>query len=133
MPTGIRSRYREAQAMKIEINKETLIKHRFWFLMPVIALCALIGWLCVLGVRSDAETKEKTAKQTNDKLKELAKDPEVRSPGDLTKADVKIVESVDQKVKLWIQEFDRQVQALRDTKSPYEGSKEVPPANISGD
>ena len=58
--------------MDVKLDKETIIKHRFWFSLPCIALCILIGWGCQVNVRSAAYAKFDQADKTVKDLQALS-------------------------------------------------------------
>lgn len=100
----------------MKLDKETVIKQRFWFLLPVFAICLLVGWICVLGVRGETEKNYKTAKDKDNALKTIASTPELKND-EWNKAMNKELEvSTAKKDELWIKEFDRQNKVQRDAK-----------------
>src|SRR5262245_35499024 len=105
-------------SMDVKLDKETIIKHRFWFSLPVIALCILIGWGCEVRIRGLAEQRFKHARDIKDNLAKLATDTERRSPDWITAADVREKESDREKRRLWVIGFDAQQDVLPPNRVP---------------
>lgn len=95
-------------AQQFKLDKETLIKHRFWFLLPVIALAILIGWIAVLYVRSDAQDFQTKADSTYKQLKGLLTDAQLRNTTWVERmaAQKRVAEA--QKARVWVQNYDAQ-------------------------
>ena len=98
--------------MDLKLDKETIIKHRFWFSLPVIALCVLIAWGCEVGVRSQADRRFTTALGINQNLKNLQNDPERRNNNWINAVSEKKVESDKERGRLWVLGFDAQNDVL---------------------
>jgi hypothetical protein len=104
-------------AQKVKIDKEFLIKNRFWILLPAAILCVLIAWLCVLSVRGTAEANLKTANDKNRELKNFLTQ-DVRNQPWVDKGNQVKQESVNQKTKLWFENYDKQFGVIRDPVLP---------------
>lgn len=101
----------------MKLDKETVIKQRFWFLLPVFALCILIGWICVLGVRGEMEKNYKAANDKNTQLKAIINEPEIKNTKWI-EAMTKEFGTSDAKMgELWYMESDRQSKVQRDPKN----------------
>lgn len=105
-------------AAKIKIDQETLKKHRFWFLLPVVGLALLIAWILVLYVRADAAANFGTAKTTDTQLRSLRSNPDKRNEQWIAASRVKKLESLEQKNQLWIKEYDAQNGVVREPAAP---------------
>ena len=115
-------------AAKLKIDQEMLKKHRFWFLLPVVALALLIAWILVLGVRSEAAANFNTAKTTDAQLRSLKSNQDKRNPQWIEASKIKKIESLEQKNQLWIKEYDFQNGVVReDAKPTPPGSGPVDP------
>jgi hypothetical protein len=102
----------------MKLDKETMIKQRFWFLLPVFALCLLICWICVLGVNGETETNYKAASDKNTALNNLAKKPEIPNTQWIEAMGKEFDVSSAKKLELWQKEYDRQNKVVRDVKDP---------------
>src|SRR5215218_4598470 len=110
----------------MKLDKETMIKQRFWFLLPVFALCLLIGWICVLGVRGETETNYKSAGDKNTALKTLAAKPEIKNQQWIDAMGKEFEVSSAKKQELWLKEYDRQNKVVRDPKEPNKFRRNAP-------
>ncbi|MFT3879527.1 MAG: hypothetical protein QM703_07700 [Gemmatales bacterium] len=110
----------------MKLDKETMIKQRFWFLLPVFALCLLIGWICVLGVRGETETNYKSAGEKNNALKSLAAKTEIKNPQWIEAIGKEHEVSTAKKLELWNKEYDRQNKVVRDPKNPGQFRRTAP-------
>lgn len=98
----------------MKLDKETVIKQRFWFLLPIFAICLLVGWICVLGVRGETEKNYKTAKDKDTQLKNIATTQHLKNE-QWNQAIVKELDvSSGKKDELWYRESDRQNKVQRD-------------------
>ena len=104
--------------MDVKLDKETIIKHRFWFSLPVIALCILIGWGCQVNVRSVANQKFDQANAVVSQLKALSNDPERRNTDWVSRASIEKGKSDVERGSLWILNFDRQNDVVRFSETP---------------
>jgi hypothetical protein len=95
-------------AIEVKIDKETLIKHRFWFLLPAIAIAILVGWICVLGVRAEAEDNQKKANSVQQQLKGIMVDGELRNDEWVRREALKKAESQTMKAEVWAENADFQ-------------------------
>ncbi|HQR06611.1 MAG TPA: hypothetical protein PLN21_07300 [Gemmatales bacterium] len=102
----------------MKLDKETMIKQRFWFLLPVFAICILVGWICVLGVRGETETNYKTANDKNNALNKLAGEKEIKNQPWIDAMGKELEVSSAKKQELWLSEYDRQNKVVRDAKDP---------------
>ncbi len=102
----------------MKLDKETMIKQRFWFLLPVFAICLLVCWICVLGVNGETETNYKAAGDKNNALNTLAKKPEIHNPQWIEAMGKEYDVSSAKKLELWLKEYDRQNKVVRDAKNP---------------
>jgi hypothetical protein len=100
--------------MQQKIDKEYLIKNRFWVSLPAIALFMLIGFFCVLGVRGSADAFFKKAEARNNELERIKKDQELRNSKWIAAIDRERQAAVDQMTLVWNQEFDRQNGVVHD-------------------
>lgn len=100
----------------MKLDKETMIKQRFWFLLPVFAICVLVGWICVLGVRGETETNYKSASDKDNALKKLAAESEIKNQHWIDAMGKEFEVSSAKKQELWLNEFDRQNKVVRDPK-----------------
>lgn len=114
-------------AIEVKLDKETLIKHRFWFLLPVIAICVLVGWICVLGVRGEAEENQKAAETVHRYLKGVLVDQGLRNQAWVAEEAKKKLESQGQKGEIWLQNYDAQNQIKREGE-PTPAAPGQPPA-----
>lgn len=105
-------------ATKIKIDQETLKKHRFWFLLPVVGIALLIAWILVLYVRADAAANFSKAKTTDTQLRSLRSNPDKRNEQWIAASRVKKLESLEQKNQLWIKEYDAQNGIVREPATP---------------
>lgn len=110
----------------MKLDKETMIKQRFWFLLPFFALCILIGWICVLGVRGETETNYKTAGDKNNALKKLAGEQEIKNQQWIDAMGKEFEVSSAKKQELWLSEYDRQNKVVRDPKDPSKFRRQSP-------
>jgi hypothetical protein len=94
--------------MNINLDKETLIKHRFWLSIPVAVLFVLIALICVLGVRSTTQANWAEAKRTDDALVQLASRQDLRNERWIQEMKAKTDEAVRQKDDLWYELYDAQ-------------------------
>jgi hypothetical protein len=94
--------------MDVKLDKETIIKHRFWFSLPCIALCILIAWGCEVRVRSESARKYKMGENHNSELRTLAGDPLRRN--DLWNKAVtgEKKDSDKERARLWFITYDQQ-------------------------
>jgi len=116
--------------MDVKIDKETIIKHRFWFSLPCIALCVLIGWGCEVRLRGMAKSKFDAANVIKTNLENLAKNPDRRSPDWITEAGKRKTESDKERERLWYISFDAQNDVLptrRVPDQPQEKDKALEP------
>jgi hypothetical protein len=104
----------------MKLDKETLIKERFWFLLPVIALFLLISWICILLVRGDTAKYFTEAKSQNDELKRISTTQDLKNPKWIQAMDKELEVSEAKRDDLWYDEFNRQNQAVRE-KDPRKG------------
>lgn len=100
----------------MKLDQETIIKQRFWFLLPVFALCILIGWICVLGVRGETETNYSTASAKDKALVTISNTPELKNSKWIDAMGKEFTVSDAKKEELWIMESDRQNKVQRDPK-----------------
>ncbi len=100
-------------AAKVKVDKEFLIKHRFWLLLPCIGIAVLIGWICVLYVRDETETFQKDAQAVHGQLLGVQNDPAKRNDGWIKAIQEKKIVSLDQKNELWLEGYDQQNSVLR--------------------
>jgi uncharacterized membrane protein YgcG len=100
----------------MKLDKETMIKQRFWFLLPVFAICILVGWICVLGVRGETETNYKKALDKDKALKGVTNEPELKNGSWIDAMAKEFEVSSAKKNELWYKEFDRQNSVIRDPK-----------------
>lgn len=105
-------------AAKLKIDQEMLKKHRFWFLLPVVALALLIAWIMVLDVRSEAASNFSAAKTTDSQLRSLKSNQDKRNTQWIEASKVKKTESLEQKNQLWIKEYDFQNGVVREAAKP---------------
>jgi len=110
----------------MKLDKETMIKQRFWFLLPVFAICILVGWICVLGVRGETETNYKAASDKNNALKKLAAEPEIKNQPWIDAMGKEFEVSSAKKQELWLNEYDRQNKVVRDPKDPARLRRQTP-------
>jgi hypothetical protein len=104
----------------MKLDKETLIKERFWFLLPFIALFLLISWICILGVRGETAKNFSEASAQNTKLKGIATTSELKNNEWITAMDKELGVSEAKKNELWYTEYNRQNQTIRE-KDPLYG------------
>lgn len=104
----------------MKLDKETLIRERFWFLLPFIALFLLISWICVLLVRGDTAKYFTEAKNQNDSLKKIISEADIKNPKWIEAMDKELAVSDAKKDELWYTEYNRQNQAVRE-KDPLKG------------
>ncbi|MBL8823875.1 MAG: hypothetical protein JNJ77_14915 [Planctomycetia bacterium] len=102
--------------MAMKLDKETVIKHRFWFLLPVFAICLLVGWICVLGVRGETAKNYTTARERDNALKNISSQQELKNQSWIDAMIKELEVSSAKKNELWYKEFDRQNKVVRDTK-----------------
>lgn len=102
--------------MAMKLDKETVIKHRFWFLLPVFAICLLVGWICVLGVRGETAKNYTTARDRDNALNGIVKQPELKNQPWIDAMIKELEVSSAKKNELWYKEYDRQNQVTRDPK-----------------
>ena len=102
----------------MKLDKETMIKQRFWFLLPVFAICLLVCWICVLGVNGETETNYKAASDKNTALNALAKKEEIHNTPWIEAMRKEYEVSSAKKLELWLKEYDRQNKVVRDVKDP---------------
>lgn len=102
--------------MAMKLDKETVIKHRFWFLLPVFAICLLVGWICVLGVRGETAKNYTTARDRDNALKNISTTQELKNQSWIDAMIKELEVSSAKKNELWYKEFDRQNQVMRDPK-----------------
>ncbi len=76
-------------AANLKLDKETLIKHRFWFLSGLVLLLWLIAFIPIFGIRSTIADNAKSAETTKNELQAVITDPGIRGPKDLEAADQK--------------------------------------------
>lgn len=100
----------------MKLDKETMIKQRFWFLLPVFAICVLVAWICVLGVRGETDVNYKAAKDKDTTLKSIASAQELKNQKWIDEMTKELEVSTAKKNELWVQEFDRQNRVVRDPK-----------------
>lgn len=100
----------------MKLDKETMIKQRFWFLLPVFAICLLVGWICVLGVRGETEKNYKAAKDKDDALKKISTESEIKNQTWIEAMTKEFEVSAAKKNELWYKEYDRQNNVIRDPK-----------------
>jgi hypothetical protein len=105
----------------MKLDKETMIKQRFWFLLPFVALFLLIAWICVLGVRSTAAENYKKADTTNTQLKAIASTSKLKNNKWIDEMKVEVGVSETKKEQLWYEEYNRQNGVTRDSKDPLKG------------
>ncbi len=98
----------------MKLDKETVIKQRFWFLLPVFAICLLVGWICVLGVRGETEKNYKAAKDKDTALKNIASTQHLKNENWNTAISKELDNSSGKKDELWYKESDRQNKVQRD-------------------
>src|SRR5262245_58803466 len=98
----------------MKIDKDALIKHRFWVSIPVAVLFIFIALLCVLGVRSTTRANWDVAERTDKQLNDLINNPEKRNPKWIQAMKDKMDEAVRQKNELWVQLYDRQNDIVRE-------------------
>lgn len=110
----------------MKLDKETVIKQRFWFLLPVFALCILIAWICVLGVRGATEVNYKVAKDKDNALKTIASTQELKNQSWIDAMIKELEVSTAKKDELWIKEFDRQNRVIRDPKDKTKFTRTSP-------
>lgn len=110
----------------MKLDKETMVKQRFWFLLPVFALCLLIGWICVLGVRGETATNYKTAGDKDTALKKLSIEPEIKNQQWIDAMGKEWDVSSAKKQELWQKEYDRQNKVVRDAKNPAQFRRTAP-------
>ena len=100
--------------MAVQIDKETLIKHRFWIAVPLAFLFTLIGLLCVLSVRSETKAAWEKAEQTNKELRDLAgMGSALRNQMWIDAMKRLTDQAFIQKQKLWYEVYDRQNGVIR--------------------
>lgn len=100
----------------MKLDKETMIKQRFWFLLPVFAICLLVGWICVLGVRGETETNYSKARTKDKDLQAIVSSPELKNDKWIEAMNKENEVSTAKKDELWYREYDRQNRVLRDPK-----------------
>ena len=100
--------------MQQKIDKEYLIKNRFWVSLPAIGLFLLIGFFCVLGVRGSADAFFKKAEARNNELERIKKDQELRNQKWIDAIERERQAAQDQMKHVWTQEFDRQNGVIHD-------------------
>src|SRR5262245_58029064 len=98
----------------MKIDKETLIKERFWFLLPFIALFLLISWICILLVRGDTARYFADAKNQNETLKKIIVEQDIKNPKWIEAMDKELGVSDAKKDDLWYTEYNRQNKAVRE-------------------
>lgn len=101
----------------MKLDKETVIKQRFWFLLPVFAICLLVGWICVLGVRGETEKNYKAAKDKDNALKNIASAQYLKNTEWNAAISKELDNSSGKKDELWYKESDRQNKVQRDNKN----------------
>lgn len=110
----------------MKLDKETMIKERFWFLLPVFAICVLVGWICVLGVRGETESNYKSASDKNKSLTALAAKPDIHNQQWIEAMGKEFEVSSAKKEELWLKEYDRQNKVVRDLKNPAQFRRTAP-------
>lgn len=102
----------------MKLDKETLIKYRFWFSIPFAVLFVLIALICALGVRSTTMANWAEAKRTDDQLLSLASRQDLRNERWIQEMKAKTDEAVRQKDNLWFELYDTQNDAERQPVAP---------------
>ncbi|MCS6976401.1 MAG: hypothetical protein NZM31_05250 [Gemmatales bacterium] len=92
----------------MKLDKETVIKYRFWFSIPLAVLFVFIALICVLGVRSTTMANWADAKRTDDQLVSLASRQDLRNERWIQEMKAKTDEAVRQKDDLWYELYDGQ-------------------------
>lgn len=101
-------------AKAVKFDKEMMIKHRFWLLLPLALIFLLVGWICVLGVRGDTETRYVKAKAVNTDLVKMSTTADLKNDAWISAENVLKEESSDQKQALWYREWNLQNGAVRE-------------------
>src|SRR5689334_8481673 len=106
----------------MKLDKETLIKERFWFLLPFVAIFILVAWICVLGVRGVAQENYKKADATNGQLVGITRESEVKNPQWIEAMEKEAAASEAKKEVLWYEEYNRQNKITREGKDTLKGT-----------
>jgi hypothetical protein len=113
--------------MKAQIDKETLIKNRFWIGLGAAVLFVLIAFFCVVSVRGDADKLWNTADRVNQDLKTLqSKRADLRNDKWIARMAEETQKAVAQKLIVWRQSYDKQVGAVREA-PPSQPAVAAPP------
>lgn len=92
----------------MKLDKDTIIKYRFWFSIPFAVLFVFIALICVLGVRSTTMANWAEAKRTDDQLVSLASRQDLRNERWIQEMKAKTDDAVRQKDDLWYELYDGQ-------------------------
>ncbi len=99
--------------MATKLDKETLIKHRFWFLLPVVVLLWLFAFISISSVSDATEKNWKEAQGVNDQLKRLPSE-DLKNQRWIDAMKKEKDKAQDQKLDLWYEVFDKQNGVVRD-------------------
>ncbi len=110
--------------MAAKLDKETLIKHRFWFLLPVVVLLWLFAFISISTVRSTTEKNWKEAEGVNKELKAIPTQ-DLKNTRWIEAMKKKKAAAEDQKLDLWYDVFDKQNSVVRE-QPPAPASEEGP-------
>src|SRR5262245_60776637 len=107
--------------MATKLDKETLIKQRFWFLLPAVALFLLSPWISLMGIGSPAEDKHKTDDATYNTLKGISVEQKLKNQPWIDAMAKEVSVSGAKTEELWYTEYNRQNSVVRDPKDPLKG------------
>src|SRR5688572_15788104 len=93
--------------MATKLDKETLVKNRFWVLLPVVVLLWLFAFICISGVSSATEKNWTEADKVNKDLKKIPSE-DLRNDDWIRRMEQEKVKAQNQKLDLWYDVYDKQ-------------------------